>query len=181
MIVISRTRHQNLYFTSVRGHLVEFQIYSDRKVLASALHFQLAAVDFTVFQDSSQSPPNGLSLAIDVRAAGAVVTQPFQVPLAEGDITINFIVPGVGPLRGSIKSVQPADVNGAIAGVTWANATAVSFAVVAEATPAFTIASLLPGGIVLKGLLALAVGAIGGKVTIDIAHTTIVAPLHMAQ
>jgi len=160
---------------------VQFQIISDRKVLASALHFQLAAVDFTVFQDSTQQPPSGLSLAIDVRAAGAVVTQPFTVPLANGDISVNFVVPGQGPLRGSIQSVQPADVNGSTAGVTWDKATAVSFAVVAQATPAFAIASLLPGGIVLKGLLAAAVGVIGGKVTIDIAHTTIVAPLHMAQ
>ena len=160
---------------------MEFQIFSDRKVLASALHFQLAAVDFTVFQDSAQELPGGLSLAIDVRVAGAVVTQPFKVPLANGDITVNFVVPSQAPLRGSIQSVQPADVSGSTAGVTWDKATAVSLAVIAEATPAFTIASLLPGGVVLKGLLAMAVGAIGGKVTIDIAHTTIVAPLHLTQ
>src|SRR5437870_13542902 len=101
---------------------MEFQIYSDRKVLASALHFQLAAVDFTVFQDSSQQLPAGLSLAIDVRAAGAVVTQPFKKPLANGDILVNFVVPGVSPLRGSIHAVQPADVNGLTTGVTWASA-----------------------------------------------------------
>lgn len=158
-----------------------FQIYSDRKVLASALHFQLAAIDFTVFQDSAKHLPDALSLAIDVRVAGADATQPFKQPLADGNITINFVVPGAGPLHGSIQSVQPANVDGKTAGVSWATATAVSFAVIAKATPPMAIASLLPGGIVLKGLLAEAVNAIGGKVSIDIAHTTIVAPLHHAQ
>jgi hypothetical protein len=56
-------------------------------------------------------------------------------------------------LRGSLQSVQPASVDGTTAGVSWATASAVSFAV----------------------------NAIGGKVSIDIAHTTIVAPLHLAQ
>jgi len=157
-----------------------FQIYSDRKVLASALHFQLGAVDFTVFQDSTQQLPAALSLAIDVRVAGAVVTQPFKQPLQSGNINLSFVVPGAGNVQGAIQSVQPATVDGVTAGVTWENATAVSFAVVAQATPPIDIVSLLPGGVVLKGLLALAVKAIGGKISIDIARTTVVAPLHLA-
>jgi hypothetical protein len=86
---------------------VVFQIYADRKVLASALHYQLAAIDFTVLEDSSRQLPGGLSLAIDVRVAGTATTQPFKQPLVDG--------------------------------------------------------------------------AIGGKISIDLAHTTIVAPLRPAQ
>jgi hypothetical protein len=157
-----------------------FQIYSDRKVLASALHFQLGAVDFTVFQDSAQQVPAGLSLAIDVRVVGAVVTQPFKQPLQNGNISLAFVVPGVNSINGSIENMQPAMVDGTTADVSWTNATAVSFAVVATATPPLDIVSLLPGGVALKGLLALAVKGFGGKISIDIAHTTIVAPLHSA-
>ena len=152
---------------------MSMQIYSERKALVKVAGHEAAALDVTVFQDTSKPLPASLQLALDLRVFGADVTNDWQKPLSDQAVQLAFRVPGAGAVQGQLTSVQGVDGNGHA--VSWQQAQAVSFTLTGTAAVTVDILALVPG---LPLLLQPFAAMLGGKVKIDIGSTTVIAPLH---
>ncbi len=151
------------------------EIWSDRKVLAKALGFELASVGFFLEDDTEKALPGCLSLVVSVRVVGVQIGSTTINPLKDGPFQVAFKEPVGGAAQGRVDDTHAIDSSGA-SPAAWGNASAVGFRVTAVGDvtiPISAIAGLLPLGPLIK----LALAHFGNKVKVTLAHEDVVAHL----
>ncbi len=151
------------------------QIWTERKVLARALGFELASLSFFLEDDTAGRVPDSLSLQVVVRVAGVQVGAVTVHPLKNEAIHVPLIDSIGGTLDGRIDDFRALDANGKNTG--WASAVALGFRITALGNlvvTAATIAKFIP---VIGPLLSAALAIVGNKVTIALAHDDVIVHL----
>ena len=154
------------------------EIWQERKVLARALGVELASTGFFLEDETTQQPPQSLSLLVNLRVVGVQLGSTRIAPLSNGEFHIDLAQPVGGTLKGRIDDLRALDAGG-LATSDWKHAAALGFRVTALddlTISAQQIAALVP---VVGPILRIALNAFGNKVTVTLAHDDIVA--HMSR
>jgi hypothetical protein len=158
--------------------------WSDRTVFGKVGGLELASITYEVTADFTQPLARAFALAVTTRVLGVDVGHTAVAPLANGPVSLALAVPGpgtaLGTLQGQIDDCRLLDGKGAVlsAAAPDAQAAAYAFTLVGLASitiPVAPIVALVPH---LGWLVAAALAALGGKITLHLGHDPVTLPIH---
>jgi hypothetical protein len=166
-------------FSHAEGDLMELQIWSDQ-LAARALGIEVSSIGFWLTSDTTKELPSSFSLVINARVLGVQVGSVTIDPLKNGPFTMPLVEAAGGTVEGKIDDWGAFDKAGnpvASSDTNWKTADSVAFLItgIADVTiPASAITTLIPG---LGWLAKAALGVLGNKVKISVAHQHVAAHL----
>ena len=150
-------------------------IWTEHKVLARALGFELASLQFSLDDDIAHPLPGSVSLQIVVRVAGVQIGESLIHPLRNGAVHVPLLAQIGGTLDGRVDNYRALDASGKT--VAWHAAVALGFEITAlgnVTVPIETIAKFVP---VIGPLLSAALALVGNKVSVALAHDDLIVHL----
>jgi hypothetical protein len=158
--------------------------WSDKSVFGRVGGLELASITYEVLADFTKPLASAFSLVLTTRVLGIDVGTTTVAPLANGPVTLALAVPGpgtsLGTLHGEIDDARLLDAKGNVlpGSAPDTSAAAFAFSLVGTATvtiPVAPIVALVPH---LGWLVAAALSAAGGKITVHLGHDPVTLPIH---